>query len=275
MTELLSLIGLAALGVLVGAYGTLIGAGGGFVLVPVLLLLYPHDSPAKLTAISLAVVFANSSSGSLSYFRLRRADYRSGFWLAIATLPGAVLGALAVSAIPRSAFEVIIGLILLTVGGYLAIRPQVRMPLLLAAPFVVQRAITDASGRTYSYRFNLALATLVSVGVGFLSSLLGIGGGIIHVPVLTTFFGFPEHVATATSHFVLMFMSGAATGTHALEGDYATTLATTAALAVGALVGAPLGARISNRIEGRWIVRLLAVALGVVGLRLLVAALMA
>src|SRR5487761_793050 len=84
-------LGLAALGLIVGAYGTLIGAGGGFVLVPLLLILYPHDSPAQITAISLGVVFVNASSGSLSYFRLRRADYRTGVWLAAATLPGAVV----------------------------------------------------------------------------------------------------------------------------------------------------------------------------------------
>jgi len=140
-------------------------------------------------------------------------------------------------------------------------------------PFVVERKVVDSSGHEYSYRFNLGLAVLLSVAVGFVSSILGIGGGIIHVPVLTTFFAFPEHVATATSHFVLMFMAGAATGTHAIEGDYNSTLGITIALAAGVVAGAPLGAAISHRIHGRWIVRLLAIALGIVGLRLLVAAL--
>jgi uncharacterized protein len=267
-------LGLVGLGVLVGAYGTLIGAGGGFVLVPVLLWLYPHDSPAQLTAISLAVVLANASSGSLSYFKLRRADYGSGWWLAAATIPGAVVGSIVISEVPRGTFEVIMGAALLVVGTYLTIRPQTRAPLLLNAPFVVQRTITDSAGRSYRYSFNLGLAMLMSVGVGFVSSILGIGGGIIHVPVLVTFFSFPEHVATATSHFVLMFMSGVATGTHAFEGDYASTLAPTIALAIGVVVGAPVGAALSQRIHGRWIVRLLAVALGIVGVRLLIVALM-
>ena len=272
--RLIPFIGLALLGLVVGAYGTLIGAGGGFVLVPVLLLLYPHDTPAKLTAISLAVVFANASSGSFSYYRLRRADYRSGLWLAAATLPGGVVGAIVVNAIPRGAFEVIMGTALLAVGSYLLVRPSTRMPLLTSARFVAERTITDSSGRSYSYRFNLGLAMLLSVGVGFLSSVLGIGGGIIHVPLLTTFFSFPEHIATATSHFVLMFMAGAATGTHAVEGDYANSVAITIALGVGVLAGAPIGAAISNRIRGLWIVRLLAVALGIVGVRLLLVALL-
>jgi uncharacterized protein len=263
---------LSAIGVAIGAYGTLIGAGGGFVLVPVLLLLFPRDSPAQVTAVSLAVVLANSASGSLSYFRQRRADYRSGIWLAAATLPGAVVGAVVVGAIPRGAFQVTMGVSLVVVSLFLILRPQTRLSLLARGPLAVERRLTDSSGRSYAYTFNLGLAMLLSVGVGFLSSLLGIGGGIVHVPVLTTFFDFPEHVATATSHFVLVFMSGAATATHYLQGDYATTVGVTLALAVGVVIGAPLGAAVSSRVEGRWIVRLLAVALGVVGVRLLTVA---
>lgn len=265
-------VGLAVVGVAVGAYGTLIGAGGGFVLVPILLLLYPHESAAQITATSLAVVFANSVSGSISYYRLRRADYRSGIWLAIATLPGAVLGALVVSAIPRRAFDITMGLALVIVAGYLTLRPRRWIPLPFGGPLMVDRAITDSTGRSYAYRFNLGVAMMISVVIGFLSSLLGIGGGIIHVPVLTTFFAFPEHVATATSHFVLVFTSGAGTWTHIAQGDYSNNIATTVALAVGVLAGAPLGAQISSRVGGRLIVRLLAVALGVVGVRVLIAA---
>jgi Sulfite exporter TauE/SafE len=63
----LELIGLVALGFAVGTYGTIIGLGGGFILVPALLLLYPDYDPEQFTAISLAVVFANTTSGSISY----------------------------------------------------------------------------------------------------------------------------------------------------------------------------------------------------------------
>ena len=265
-------LGLAAIGLLVGAYGTLIGAGGGFVLVPLLLLLYPHESPTRLTAVSLAVVLANSSSGSLSYYRLRLADYKSGVWLAIATVPGAILGAIVVARIPRTQFELIMGLTLLIAGIYLAVRPRGRFPLLSSAIFSVQRTITDSQGSIHRYRFNLGLAMAVSVVVGFVSSLLGIGGGIIHVPLLATFFNFPEHIATATSHFVLIFTSGAGTATHIFESNYSGTLGLTLSLAAGVLIGAPFGAMLSRRVTGGWIIRLLAIALGLVGLRLLVTA---
>jgi uncharacterized membrane protein YfcA len=69
---------LLPLGLLVGAFGTLIGAGGGFILMPVLLLVYPRDKTELITAISLAVVFFNALSGSFAYARMKRVDYKSG-----------------------------------------------------------------------------------------------------------------------------------------------------------------------------------------------------
>lgn len=84
---------LCALGFAVGVFGTLVGAGGGFILTPVLLLLYPHSTPDLTTAISLVVVFFNASSGTVAYARQRRVDYRSGLLFAACTLPGAVLAA--------------------------------------------------------------------------------------------------------------------------------------------------------------------------------------
>lgn len=258
-----------ALGVGVGTYGTLIGAGGGFVLVPILLLIYPHQSPTELTAVSLAVVFANAASGSVSYYRMRRVDYRTGWILALATLPGAIAGALVVGALPRAGFNLLMGIALLLVAAFLLLKPKGTLPLLLNAPWTVSRRIRDSDGTTYAYRFNLGLATILSTAVGFLSSLLGIGGGIIHVPLLTTFFAFPAHLATATSHFVLMIMAGAATVTHIVHGDYGPFVAITVALAIGVVVGAQVGAALSRRVAGGLIIRLLALALGLVGIRLL------
>jgi uncharacterized membrane protein YfcA len=96
---------LILLGVAVGLYGTLIGAGGGFVLMPILLLLHPKISPEHLTAISLAVVFFNALAGSESYAMMKRIDYKSGLMFAAATVPGAIIGALSTSYVPRHLFN--------------------------------------------------------------------------------------------------------------------------------------------------------------------------
>ena len=86
---------LILLGFAVGAYGTVVGAGGGFVLVPILLLVYPDESPATITSISLAVVFFNALSGSLAYARLHRIDYVAGMPFAGMPLAGMPLAMLA------------------------------------------------------------------------------------------------------------------------------------------------------------------------------------
>jgi uncharacterized membrane protein YfcA len=114
---------------------------------------------------------------------------------------------------------------------------------------------------------------LVSLVVGYVSSVLGIGGGIIHVPALVQLLGFPVHVATATSHFVLAIMAGTGTVTHVFTGAFHHGVRRTIALGIGVLVGAPLGAVASGRVRGVWIIRGLAVALALAGLRVLLLAL--
>ncbi|HEY3168403.1 MAG TPA: sulfite exporter TauE/SafE family protein, partial [Candidatus Binatia bacterium] len=94
---------LLPLGILIGAFGTLIGAGGGFILVPILLLLYPDENTELITSISLAVVFFNALSGSWAYSRMGRIDYKSGMIFAVATIPGAILGAVSTAYVPRHA----------------------------------------------------------------------------------------------------------------------------------------------------------------------------
>lgn len=259
---------LAALGVAVGAVGTLVGAGGGFLLTPVLLLLYPHDDPQTLTAISLAAVFANSSSGSVAYLRQRRVDIRSGLVFGAATLPGAVGGALAVSAVPRRAFDGIMAAALGAVAIWIA-RHGATDPIRAQGAL---RRLVDANGREWVYRVPLLRGALISIGVGFASSFLGIGGGVFHVPILVAGLGFPTHIATATSHFVLVQMSGAAVITHVVRGSYAVGhgLRRSLVLAVSLAVGAQLGARASVRVPALAIERLLAVALAVVAVRLAV-----
>jgi len=272
MAEFLGLVGL---GLVVGAFGTLIGAGGGFLLVPALLLLYPNDSPALVTGISLAVVFFNAGSGSFAYARMGRVDFRSGLMFASATIPGAVLGAMTTTVLPRRTFDLIFGALLTAGAAYLAWRP-VRtgddgLPARVAGRF--HRRIVERDGTVHDFAYSPALGIGISVVVGFISSLLGIGGGIIHVPVLSQLLGFPVHIATATSHFTLAIMALAGSLVHVANGRLVPALAVIAPLAVGVLVGAQIGARLSSRVHGVWIMRGLAVALAFVGLRILLAAL--
>ena len=102
----------------------MVGAGGGFVLVPILLLFYPEKEPETITAMALFVVWANAISGSLAYARQKRIDYRSGLWFAAGTLPGAVLGAVVVGYIPRRAFDAIFAVALAAIAVFIFLRSR-------------------------------------------------------------------------------------------------------------------------------------------------------
>lgn len=268
-----SLAVLVALGLFAGAYGTLIGAGGGFILVPILLFLYPHTRPVIITSVSLAAVFFNALSGTFAYARMRRIDYRSGAMFAAAAIPGAIAGSLTVSLFSREVFNIVFAVLLIALSLYIFVRPieestQRSQQLTIHKGYVLRR-IKDADGHEYTYTYPVAWAVLFAAGVGFLSNLLGIGGGIIHVPALITVFTFPAHIATATSHFILVITSFTGTVTHILVGDYNRGLRRTIALAIGVLIGAQVGARSSNAVRSTLILRLLAVALLLAGIRLL------
>jgi hypothetical protein len=263
---------LVGLGVVVGGFGTIIGVGGGFILVPVLLLAYPDDDPAIITSISLAVVFFNALSGSLGYARLRRTDYRTGLTFALATVPGAIVGAAATNWLPRQAFDLTFGLLLIAVSIYIATRAGATSGRRLASlrPSA-QRSLTDSAGVTYAYSFNRELGITISFFVGFIASFLGVGGGIIHVPAMVSLLNFPAHVATATSQFILVFTALTGTVVHIVDGSLAEGWARMTALAVGVVAGAQIGTRLSGRLPAGAIVRLLAGALFVVAIRLIIA----
>jgi hypothetical protein len=261
-------------GFAIGAYGTLIGAGGGFVLVPFLLLLYPKESPEIIASISLAVVFFNALSGSVAYARMGRIDYKSGLLLSVATIPGAILGAITTAYIPRRAFDALLGLLMVTASGYLIFSPNKKQGAeARATRQSLSRSLVEADGTAHTFSYNPILGVGVSVFVGYLSSLLGIGGGVIHVPVLAHLLNFPIHIATATSHFILAIMALTGTIVHIATGVFSHGVRRTIALTVGVLVGAQMGAWLSNRVQEDWIIRGLAIALGFVGVRVLMMAL--
>ena len=267
---MLELVLMALLGFAVGAYGTVIGAGGGFILVPLLLFIFPSYGPEKVTAISLAVIWANATSGSIAYARQRRIDYVTGGLFALSAIPGVIAGALLVHLVPERAFTVMFGLLLLAIVVVLLLRPQattIREP--LAERGLLVRTITK-DGVTYRYAYRVWQAALLSLAVGFASSLFGIGGGVIHVPAMIVLFRIPLPFAVATSHFILACMAAGGTLVHLANGTLSgRALEQAVALGIGAVVGAQAGAWLSHRLSGQAVLRLLALALVVLAARLL------
>jgi uncharacterized membrane protein YfcA len=265
----LELAGLVVLGFVVGTYGTIIGLGGGFILVPALLLLYPDYDPELLTAVSLAVVWANSTSGSIAYARQGRVDYWTGLVFAAAAAPGVIVGVVLVGSVPERLFMIAFAVLMLglAVLSFRGPPRAIRVP--LSGRGVIIRHMAAPEG-TYRYGYRLWHGLTVSAGVGLISSLFGIGGGAVHVPVMITLLHFPVQFAVATSQFILAFMSGGATIFHLAKGTLAgDQLVKAAALATGAVPGAQAGAWIAHRLKARTIMVLLGASLLVLSARLL------
>lgn len=269
--SLATIFGLAFLGFAVGTFGTLIGAGGGFLLAPALLLLYPHERPETITAISLAVVFFNAASGSVAYAQQKRIDYRSGLYFALASVPGTLLGAYTTGFIPRQTFNLVFGCLLFVLGWLVFFNAKQKLltPQTSDPKATTHCHLVDRHGEEYRWSYSMRLGVAISLGVGYLSSLLGIGGGIIHVPALARVLHFPVRIATATSHFILALVALMGTVAHIALGAFAHGSRRTVFLSLGVVLGAQLGAHLSHRIQGTWILRALANALCLVGLRLL------
>jgi uncharacterized membrane protein YfcA len=244
---------------------------GGFLLIPILLFLYPEESPAVITSITLTVAFFNALSGSIAYFRLKRVDIKSGLLFALTAVPGAIIGAYLVDYLNRDVFQYIFGALLLLVSLYLLLRPGKKVTGGFLLKWQTSRKTTDRLGNTHSYSYNLPLGMFIAFFVGVIAGLLGIGGGIIHVPMLTQILGFPIHIATATSHFTVAITTFFAIDTHLINHTFTSDVGVAMVLSAGAVIGAQFGAYLSHKVSGTLIIRLLALGLAIVALRLLIA----
>jgi uncharacterized protein len=249
---------LFASGLGIGTLGTLIGAGGGWMIVPLLLFGF-HFTPQQAVGTSLAVVFLNALSGSIAYMIQGRVLYRMGLAFAIATIPGALLGATLVQYLGSRWFTLLFALFLLAMAGLLHKGQTIGGA---AHRHPAPEELTSPRSPV------MRLGILLSFLVGVISSLFGIGGGIVHVPFLIVILGISVHSATATSHFVLAITSLAGTLVFLRHGQVDLHVAAT--MGVGVLLGAQAGARLSTRMRSEPIRRLLALAVSVFALGLII-----
>lgn len=254
---------LAVIGLLTGTYGTMVGLGGGIILLPVLLFLFPDAPPEALTGISLSVVLINALSGTAAYARHGRIDYRSGALFAVATIPGTIIGVWLLRFVEMGLFSTLFGALLLAVSVLIILRPRTE-----PAGGITPQTAENKGGNPLS-RARRALGTGLSFVVGFIAGLLGIGGGIIHVPMMIYVLRFPLRVATATSQFILIFTTLTGVLTHLALGTSVSNWMIVVCLALGVIPGAQLGAHLSRRLRGTVIIRLLALALIILGVRLI------
>jgi uncharacterized membrane protein YfcA len=249
------------LGTGVGIFGTLVGIGGGMVLVPVFILfmsdggIYPYfKSAPQIIGTSLFVVLTNALSGTIAYIRQKRVFFNAAIPFALATLPGAFLGSYIADKFDGQMLDFCFGCFLLIMSGIMYWNTRRQPPL-------------DNIVIGKDFHYNRPLGIISSLGVGFISSIFGIGGGIVHVPVMIYLLGFPVHIATATSHFVLACSSLSGVISHVMLHHVVWIPAI--CIGIGAGIGAQIGARLSKKTKSRSILVLLALAVFAMGLKLI------
>ncbi len=264
---------MSAVGVASGAYGVLVGAGGGFILSPVLLVTSDSE-PEVVAGTVLAAISINSILVAWTYRTMNVIDYRSGLLFAAAAVPGAVIGAFGVGAVAPGIFRTLFGILLVLLAVQLAVRPVVpenvrtNSPRHLFHATVRRRNIRTSSGEEYSYEFNETLATSFNILLGFISSFFGIGGGFLRTPILALAFGFPVRIAAASSVFALAIYGSAGAITHGLLG-HIQWFPTLVFVGIGLAVGGQIGARVSGAVRGLWVLRMLLVVVLALGVRLI------
>jgi uncharacterized protein len=265
---------LLAIGIIAGGYGTIVGAGGGFIFVPALLLVFGME-PAVAAGTGLVTVLINSLSGLIGYAKQKRIQYRTGITIGIGAFPGALLGVWLLQVYSSSYFTVILATLLISLGIFLFwkntsfLKKKERIPVRDGeerAAYAEEAATTVSLNETKTMqafpKFLLPLGFLM----GILSSYLGIGGGWLLVPVLIYLFKVPTHNATATSIFSLTLYSSVGVISQLFYGniDWPTVILG----GIGVMVGAQLGVYLSNRIPGKVILQMLSALLVVIGFRM-------
>jgi len=261
----LLLAGLAGLGLAVGVLTGLFGVGGAFMATPLLNVLFGIPYPHAVAS-SLSFTIGTSASGVRRHLRLGNFESRSIVMLACGAFAGSLLGGKA-----NVSLQGVMGKdhFTLTMHGLFAV-------LLVAAALIIAWPSPSMSGRKsllqrlpIGPRIDLPRANLYGVSMpgtvatgalmGFASGMMGIGGGVLMVPLLVTVLGLSAHKAVGTSLGVIVISSIAGTIFYGLKGDV--TLWIVMPLLAGSTIGIQIGAAICERLHQKRLKQYFAVVL--------------
>lgn len=251
-------LGMVAGGLAAGTFGSLLGLGGGVLIVPLLTLGFGLPL-REAVGVSLVSVIMTSGASAGVYLERHVANLRLGMTLELFTAFGALLGGLVAFLLDE---KVIAGLFaLLLVYTAISMARGTRPEAAADAPSIDPPSDGDERKRFVDtlggpgYRVGrLPVASLGSVFAGVTSALLGVGGGLVKVPIMHLVMGVPLRVATATSNLMIGVTAAAGAIVYLLRGGIDPYVA--GPTAVGVFLGASLGSRIAHRIDTR-VLRLL------------------
>jgi uncharacterized membrane protein YfcA len=231
-------------GFLIGIIAALTGIGGGAFIVSLLVLVYAF-APQNAIGTSLTAIIFTAVAATLNYSRQKRIYYRTGLVLTAATVPGASFGAYLTTILPPRLLGIILGVMLIPIAVIIMLGSSRRRSATETNSYVNAKSDIELVRATRVMLISICLCFLG----GLCSGLLGIGGGVLIVPIMTLTMGMSIHVATATSMFTMIFTTISGVTQHYLANHIA--FETALQLALGTVLGAQVGAFMSKRISSR------------------------
>jgi len=256
--NVLKMILLFLMTLVAGIIASLVGIGGGVVFVP-LFNLFIGLSIEEAIGTSICTIIFTSLSGSIYYAREKRIDYKTGLLMEVTTIPSAILGATVTELLPEPVLKTIFFSFLFFSGFKLIRRKDAeknssfsfKRRNLRFLNIGWERKFVDAQGKEWSYFVNVPVMLMSGFLAGFISGLLGIGGGTLKVPILAIILGIPVHIATATSTFMILLTSTSGGITHFYLGHVRSEIVLIAAF--GAVLGAQMGPKVNVKVPSKYL----------------------
>jgi len=211
--------------------GSMIGLGGGIIVVPI--LTFFGFSPTLAASNSLFAAFSNAVASTISYSRQKRIEYSLGLKLGLLTIPGTILGAYISSDVTPEIFKILFGFVLIASAVYIILRKKI-----------------ESREKNLSKQM-MVFAVGASFFAGIISAFFGIGGGIIFVPLMVVGMGMAMKKAAPTSQLILLFASFSGVIVHTILGH--SDFLQAGLLSVGSFAGGLVGARLSVDIKEKFL----------------------
>lgn len=261
---------LLILGFIVGLPASMCGLGGGFIIVPTLIIVFKL-APQNAVAISLVAMCGTTFSAAFGYIKQRRVDYKLGLLYDILDVPGVVSGAYITTILPKDVLVGLCGFFILVLSLLLLRNMKARSPSTNNKELSVtlkgwRMRISDSLNQVFEYEIRRpGLAMVSSFMGGLVTGLAGLGGGITDTTTMILL-GVPPHIAIASSEFAMVLTNGAGVIAHGILQNISIEYAIP--LTIGTIFGAQIGVLVAKRTKRKTLKKILSVVALLLSLRL-------
>jgi uncharacterized membrane protein YfcA len=268
---------LLMLGFVVGLPASMCGLGGGFILVPTLILVF-NLSPQNAIAISLVAMCGTTISAAIGYIKQKRVDYKLALLYDVFDIPGVIVGAYLTTILPRNLLIGLCGFLILFLS-LLMLRNLGKRTCSTENEETDTncngwgRKVNDSMNKVFEYEIRKPSFILISsLMSGLVTGLAGLGGGITDTTTMMLL-GVPAHIAVASSEFAMALTNGAGVITHGLFQNISIGYAIP--ITIGTIIGAQVGVLVAKRTNQKTLKLILSVISLLFSIRLILDVLLA